>query len=200
VPTLGAFYVGVTLLFPFVAIRVLSYEKESGALRLLVQLPYCSATLVAAKLAAVLTAWVLASLPVLSALAIWGMMGGHVYPPETVNLLCGHLGYGVLVGAIALFAASISDSAATAAIITLAFTIGSWVLDFTIAGRPGVLEWVAGLSLTQTLRPFEQGLLVMRLVVGIAAAIGGFAALAAVWLPPGVAVRAKLARSLNQSA
>ena len=33
VPTLGAFYVGVTLLFPFVAIRVLSHEKESGALR-----------------------------------------------------------------------------------------------------------------------------------------------------------------------
>jgi hypothetical protein len=140
---------------------------------------------------------VLASIPVLSALAIWGMMGGHVYLPETVNLLCGHLCYGVLVGAIALFAASLSDSAATAAIITLAFTIGSWVLDFTIAGRPGVLAWVAGLSLTQTLRPFEQGLLSAGLVVGLAAAIGGFGALAAVWLPPGVTVRAKLARSLG---
>ena len=197
VPVLGAFYVGVTLLFPFVAIRVLSYEKESGALRLLVQLPYRSATLVAAKLAAVLAAWVLASLPVWSALALWGLLGGHVYLPETVNLLCGHLCYGVLVGAIALFAASVSESAATAAIITLAFTIGSWVLDFTIAGRPGVLAWVAGLSLTQTLRPFEQGLLVMRLVVGLAAAIGGFGALAAVWLPPGVSVRSKLARSLG---
>ena len=109
----------------------------------------------------------------------------------------GHLCYGLLVGAIALFAAAVSDSAATAAIITLAFTIGSWVLDFTLAGRPGVLAWVAGLSLTQTLRPFEQGLLAVGLVVGIAAAIGGFAALAAVWLPPGVTVRAKLARSLG---
>jgi ABC-2 type transport system permease protein len=197
VPALGAFYVGVTLLFPFVAIRVLSYEKESGALRLLVQLPYRSATLVAAKLAAVLAAWMLSSLPVWSVLALWSLLGGHVYLPETVNLLCGHLCYGVLVGAIALFAASISDSAATAAIITLAFTIGSWVLDFTIAGRPGVLEWIAGLSLTQTLRPFEQGLLSAGLVVGLAAAIGGFGALAAVWLPPGVTVRAKLVRSLG---
>jgi hypothetical protein len=197
VPTLGALYVGVTLLFPFVAIGVLSHEKESGALRLLVQLPYRSATLVAAKLAAVLAAWVLASLPALSALAIWGLLGGHVYLPETTNLLFGHLCYGVLVGAIALFAASISDSAATAAIITLAFTLGSWVLDFTLAGRPGALAWVAGLSLTQTLRPFEQGLLVVRLVVGLAATIGGFGALAAVWLPPGVTVRAKLARSLG---
>ena len=48
VPTLGAFYVAVTLLFPFVAIRVLGQEKESGALRLLVQLPYRSSSLIAA--------------------------------------------------------------------------------------------------------------------------------------------------------
>jgi ABC-2 type transport system permease protein len=197
VPSLGALYVGTTLLFPFVAIRVLSHEKESGALRLLVQLPYRSATLVAAKLVAVLAAWVLASLPALSALAIWGLLGGHIYPPETLNLLLGHLCYGLLVGAIALFAAAVSDSAATVAIVTLAFTIGSWVLDFTLAGRPGILAWIAGLSLTQTLRPFEQGLLVVGLVVGIAVAIGGFGALAAVWLPPGVTVRAKLARSLG---
>jgi hypothetical protein len=197
VPSLGAWYVGTTLLFPFVAIRVLSQEKESGALRLLVQLPYRSATLVAAKLTAVLAAWGLASLPALSALGIWGLLGGHVSPPETLTLLVGHLGYGLLIGAMALFAASLADSAATAAIITLAFTIGSWVLDFTVAGRPGVLAWVAGLSLTQTLRPFEQGLLEVRLVVGIAAAIGGFAAFAAVWLPPGVPVRAKLARALG---
>src|SRR5262249_26891824 len=45
VPMLGSFYVAVTLLFPFVAIRVLGQEKESGALRLLVQLPYRSRTL-----------------------------------------------------------------------------------------------------------------------------------------------------------
>jgi hypothetical protein len=197
VPSLGAWYVGTTLLFPFVAIRVLSQEKASGALCLLVQLPYRAATLVTAKLVAVLAAWGLASLPAVSALGIWGLLGGHVALPETLTLLVGHLCYGLLVGAIALFAASLSDSAATAAIITLAFTIGSWVLDFTLAGRPGLFAWVAGLSLTQTLRPFEQGLLVVGLVVGIAAAIGGFGALAAVWLPPGVTVRAKLARSLG---
>ena len=40
VPTFGSFYVAVTLLFPFVAIRVLGREKESGALRQLVQLTY----------------------------------------------------------------------------------------------------------------------------------------------------------------
>ena len=39
VPTFGALYLAVTLLFPFVAIRALGREKETGALRLLVQLP-----------------------------------------------------------------------------------------------------------------------------------------------------------------
>jgi ABC-2 type transport system permease protein len=196
VPTLGASYVAITLLFPFVAIRVLGLEKESGALRLLVQMPYRSSTLIAAKLAAVLAAWVLSSVPALSALAIWRLFGGHLSAPETLNLLSGHLLYGLLVGAIALFAASVSESAATAAIVTLAFTIGSWVLDFTVAGHPGLLEWVASLSLTQVLRTFELGLLSVGLVVGIGTAVCGFAALATVWLPPGVNVRNKLLRSI----
>ena len=196
VPTLGASYVAVTLLFPFVAIRVLGLEKESGALRLLVQMPYHPSTLIAAKLVAVVAAWVLSSIPAFSALAMWRLFGGHLSAPETLNLLFGHLLYGSLVGAIALFAASVSESAATAAIVTLAFTIGSWVLDFTVAGHPGLLEWVASLSLTQVLRTFEQGLLSLRLVAGIGAAMCGFAALATVWLPPGIDVRNKLVRSI----
>jgi ABC-2 type transport system permease protein len=196
VPTLGAFYVAVTLLFPFVAIRALGQEKESGALRILVQLPYRPSVLIGGKLAAVMAAWVVCGLPALSALAIWHLLGGHLFAPETLNLLFGHLLYGLLVGAVALFTAAISESAATAAIIALAVTIGSWVLDFTLAGRPGISAWIALLSLTQTLHPFEQGLLSASVVLGIAAAIAGFAALAAVWLPPGVDVRAKLMRSL----
>jgi len=196
VPTFGAFYVAVTILFPFVAIRVLGQEKETGALRLLVQLPYRPSTLILAKLSATLAAWALTSIPALSALAIWRIMGGHLAAAETLNLLFGHLLYGLLVGAIALFAATVSDSSATAAIIALAVTIGSWVLDFTLAGRSGLSAWVAQLSLTQTLRPFEQGLLSIGLVVGVVGVICGFAALASVWLAPGLSLQAKLLRSL----
>ena len=196
VPTFGSFYVAVTLLFPFVAIRVLGQEKESGSLRLLLQLPYRSSTLVLAKLAAVLAAWVLVSLPALSALVIWAILGGHLASSETLNLLFGHLLYGLLVGAIALFAATISDSSATAAIVALAVTIGSWVLDFTLAGQSGWSAWFAQMSLTQTLRPFEQGLLSAGLVLGVLASIGGLVALSSVWLPPGLSMRAKLVRSV----
>jgi ABC-2 family transporter len=195
VPTFGGLYLAATLLFPFVAIRTLGREKESGALALLVQLPYRVPALILAKMTAIFAAWLAAVLCAASALVVWLAIGGHLYLPETLDLVIGHVLYGLLVGAIALFSASVSDSAATAAIITLAFTIGSWVLDFALAGQPGVLGWVSGLSLTQTLRPFEQGLLSAGLLAGILAAICGFAALAAVWLHPGVRLRPKLVRS-----
>jgi hypothetical protein len=196
VPTFGALYVAVTLLFPFVAIRSLGREKETGALRLLVQLPYRVPTLIAAKMTAIFGAWLAALIPAASAVVIWTVLGGHLSVPETANLLLGHLLYGLLVGAIALFAASISESSATAAIIALAFTIGSWVLDFALAGQPGALEWFSRLSLTQTLRTFEQGLLSIGLFLGVMAAICGFAALSAVWLHPGVPLRTKVLRSV----
>ena len=196
VPTFGALYVAVTLLFPFVAIRTLGREKETGALRLLVQLPYRVPTLIAAKMAAIFGAWLAALIPAASAVVIWAVLGGHVHVPETANLIFGHLLYGLLVGAIALFAASISESSATAAIVALAFTIGSWVLDFALAGQPGALEWFSRLSLTQTLRTFEQGLLSIGLLLGIVAAICGLAALSAVWLHPGVPLRTRFMRSI----
>ena len=196
VPTFGGLYLVATLLFPFVAIRTLGREKEAGALALLVQLPYRVPTLVAAKMAAIFGAWLAAVICAASALPLWLAFGGHLYLPETLDLVFGHVLYGVLIGAIALFSASISESAATAAIITLAFTIGSWALDFALAGQTGVLGWISQVSLTQTLRPFEQGLLPAGLLLGIVAAIGGFAALAAVWLHPGVPLGTKCIRSL----
>jgi len=195
VPTLGGFYIGVTLLFPFVAIRVLANEKETGALRLLVQLPYSVPALCATKLAAVLLAWVAAGVPAFLALAFWMVSGGHLHGGETLNLLFGHLLYGSLIGSIALFAAAVSESSATAAILVLAVTIGSWVLDFSAAGHSGLLGWLSQVSLTQTLRPFEQGLLSSGLVVGMAAAVLGFTTLAGIWLPPGTPLQRKLLQS-----
>ena len=196
VPSFGALYVATTLLFPFVAIRALGREKETGALRLLVQLPYRAATLAVAKMAAIAAAWLIVAVPALSTIGLWIILGGHVHLPEMLNLLLGQLLYGLLVGAIALFSASVSESSASAAIIALAFTICSWVLDFALAGQPGLLDWIARLSLTQTLRPFEQGLFSLALVIGLTCTLTGFLALAAIWLHPGVALRAKVLRSL----
>jgi ABC-2 type transport system permease protein len=54
VPTLGGFYLAITLLFPFIAIRLIAVEKASGGLKLLVQLPYRLTDLIAAKFAVLL--------------------------------------------------------------------------------------------------------------------------------------------------
>src|SRR2546423_9085844 len=94
VPTFGGLYLAATLLFPFVAIRTLGREKESGALALLVQLPYRVPTLIAAKLAAIFAAWLAAVLCAGSALPVWLALGGHLYLPETLHLVFGHVLYG----------------------------------------------------------------------------------------------------------
>src|SRR5712664_3891585 len=94
VPTFGSFYVAITLLFPFVAIRVLGEEKQSGTLRLLVQLPYRPITLVGVKLAAVFCACLLCAIQMLLSVLAWWMMGGHLSSAEIVTLFSGHLLYG----------------------------------------------------------------------------------------------------------
>jgi ABC-2 type transport system permease protein len=197
VPTFGALYVATTFLFPFVAIRLLGREKETGALALLLQLPYRPSTVVAAKVALIAVAWALLASPALSALVLWRALGGHLGPAETANLLLGHGLYGLLVGSSALLAAALTESTATAAIAALSITIGTWILDF--AGGFGVAGWLGGLlvrlSPIQALRGFERGLFSLKNLIGLALAALGCAALSAIWLPPGVVLRTKLVRS-----
>src|SRR6185503_7181868 len=57
VPTLGAYDLIATLVFPFVAVRLVSAEKESGALKLLLQGPARLPAQLVSKAAALLLAW-----------------------------------------------------------------------------------------------------------------------------------------------
>jgi ABC-2 family transporter protein len=185
VPTFGAYDLAVTLLFPFVAIRLIAAEKESGAMKLLLQFPQPLATSVAMKAMVLLVGWLVAWIPGLVAIALWKSYGGHLYAAETLNLLFGHLMRVALSGAVAVAAAAVAESAASAAIATLGFTVGTWALDFIGAGRGGWTQELAAYTPTAALRMFEQGLLRLSTLVVIAAlAIGGFA-LAAVWLHTG---------------
>ncbi len=196
VPTLGAFYLGTTLLFPFVAIRALGQDRESGAVKLALQWPVSAGALVAVKLAAVGAAWFISLAVPLSAVVFWQISGGHLALAETANLFLGHALYALAVAGIAFFAAALAESAATAAIVTLAFTLGFWVLDFAAATGPEWLKLLGALSPTQALKAFERGLFPMGQAVGLAALGLGLAALSALILPPGIAVRARLKRGL----
>lgn len=197
VPTLGSLYLAITLLFPFVAIRVVGQDKQSGAAKLAEQFPVGVGTLLAVKSLATGVAWCLTMVPVLSATAIWAAAGGHIHMPELVNLLLGHVLYGFAVTGIAFFAAAITDSVATAAIVALAFTLGFWVLDF--AAGSSQLAWVqtvSRLSLTALLRQFEHGLfglpqVLEAIVLGLTLIVA-----AGLWLPGGRRVSHKIGGSL----
>src|SRR5262249_60174640 len=142
-PTFGAYDLAVTLLFPFVAIRLIAAEKESGALKLGLQLPFGVGEMVAAKMLALAAGWLIAWLPGLIAIAMWRAYGGHLYAPETSNLLLGHWLRMLLSAGVGIAAAGLAESAARAAMVTMGFTIGALALDFIAAGRGG---WVGALS------------------------------------------------------
>ena len=68
VPTFGAYDLAVTLLFPFVAIRLVATEKASGAWKLLLQSPASAGAMLLAKGLTLLAGWLIAWLPGLAAL------------------------------------------------------------------------------------------------------------------------------------
>jgi len=109
-----------------------------------------------------------------------------------LNLLLGHLLRVVLAAGLAVAAGAIANGAASAAIATLGFTVGTWALEFIAAGRGGALQKLASYTPTAALRVFEQGeLRLATVLVTVAIGLAGFA-LAAVWLHPGRTIRYRL--------
>ncbi len=158
VPTFGAYYLVETLLLPFVIIRLVGQDKQNGTLKLLLQLPLSPFSLNAIKLSAMAVVWIFSILPGVSVLIIWQYLGGAVHFPEILTLILGHTLYSLTIVCIAMFATVISNALPTAAMICLAATLGSWVLDFA-AGDGGWMGVLGSWSLTTLLRRFESGLL-----------------------------------------
>jgi len=182
VPTFGAYDLAVTLLFPFVAIRLISAEKASGAWKLMLQAPVGIPTMLLAKGLILVAGWFIAWIPGLIALLLWKGYGGSLYAPELLNLLLGHLLRVILSSGVAVAAAAIANSAASAAIATLGFTVGTWALEFVAVGRGGWLQKVASYTPTAALHLFEQGQLrIGTVAVTLLLGVAGFA-VAAVWL------------------
>src|SRR4030095_9557917 len=93
---------------------------------------------------------------------------------------------------VAVAAAAVCNGAATAAIVTLGFTVGTWVLEFVALGRGGILQQLATYTPTAALRIFERGQLQLSVIlVLLAVGVGGFV-IAAIWLPAGRAWRFRL--------
>jgi hypothetical protein len=192
VPTFGAYDLAATFFLPFVAIRLIALEKQSGALKLLLQLPGSLRTKVTVKGLVLMAGWLLACIPGLLAIVLWKSYGGHLYAPETLVVFLGHFLRSMLSVGIAVAAAALTESSASAAIVTLSFTVGSWALDFIAAGRGGRLQQLANYTPTAALRFFEQGLLRLSTALVMVVIIVASFALAVIWLHIGHTLRRRL--------
>lgn len=195
VPTMGSLYLTVTLLFPVVVIRTIAAEKQSGSLKLLLQMPYSISAIMAAKLAASLMAWGALVIPSLVALGLWLASGGHVHTGETVNLVLGHFLFALAVAGFSLIAAAATRSQASAAIAALGITIGLWVLDFASTSEGGLIRDLGAVSLIQILRTFEHGIFSVPALLGSVIVSLGCITVAGVWLHPGRPIVGKWGRS-----
>ena len=164
-PSAGAYDLAIMLLFPFVAIRLVASEKSSDALKLMLQWPVKMRLHIAAKFVVLLFAWMVSLIPFAIAMAIWMTRGGHLHASETLNVLLGYTLRFALTSAIAMAAAALMPGAANAAVVVLAFTIGTWALDFMATGRGGILQRLAEFTPAAVTRTFERGLLRMDVVL-----------------------------------
>jgi len=195
VPTFGAYYLSQTLMLPFVAIRLIGLDKQSGALKLLLQIPLSPFILCGLKVTAMGFVWLVGLIPAVSAIIVWKSFGGHIYLPEILLLVAGHGLYSLTVITIAMFAATVSDSLPTAAMLCLAVTLGSWVLDFAASGHNGLLATLGSFSLTAMLHQFESGLLETTLIVSFLSLAFLFFLLTIIWLHPGQQILKKIGNS-----
>src|SRR5262245_21090005 len=82
-----------------------------------------------------------------------------------------------------------------AAILTLAATLGFWVLDFAAAGEGGLLKSLSNLSLTTLLRGFEQGVFSSTATLGALIASALLISIARIWLDLRIPTARKLVTS-----
>ncbi|MEO8360082.1 MAG: hypothetical protein ABI672_08640 [Vicinamibacteria bacterium] len=198
-PTFSAFEIVAAFLLPFVAIRLVAADGQTGALKLEMQQPMSSRVRLAAKAAVLFGGWLLASSAALAAVGLWMSYGGHVHGPELAAVALGHFLNAGLTIALAAAAASIAEHPATAAILTLAFTVGTWVVSFVAAIHGGVWERLAGYTPPVMVAAFQHGLVRGDVVIISACFVGAGFGWASVWMEIGRSVGQRVARSVGVS-
>jgi ABC-2 type transport system permease protein len=199
-PTFSACELAAAFLLPFVAIRLVAGDRQSGAMKIESQHPMSAFTRIGAKVLVLFVGWLIASLAPIAAVALWKSYGGSVYAPELATVALGHLLDAGLMIALAAVAASITEHPSTAAILTLTITVGSWILNFIAAVNGGFWERAAGYTPTAIVAEFQHGLVRLNVVlIAVALVLSGLA-LAAVWMRIGISVRRRSMKSLALTA
>jgi len=199
-PTFSACELAAVFLLPFVAIRVIAGDRQSGALKLELQHSMHTATRITAKGIVLLAGWIIASVPAFVAVVLWHSYGGSIYAPELVTVATGHLINAGLTIAIAAAAASITEHPSTAAILTLSVTVGTWFLNFIAAVQGGTWERLASYTPTTMVSDFQHGLIRLDAAIAALTLIALGLVLASIWLQLGMPIRRRVANSIAATA
>ena len=198
-PTFSACELAAVFLLPFVAIRVVAGDRQSGALKLELQQGMSSFGRITAKALVLLLGWLLAMLPSFSAVPLWKSYGGDVYSPELATVVLGHVLNAGLTIALAAAMAAIAEHPSTAAILTLTFTVGTWIVNFFAAVQGGWWERAAGYTPAAVVADFEHGLVSLDTLLTSLVLIFTGLGFAAVWTRLGIAVRRRILESIGLS-
>jgi len=199
-PTFSAGELAAVFLFPFVVIRLVGGDKQTGAFKLESQHRMSALGRISVKGLVLTAAWIIASAAPLVAILLWKAYGGTVYVPELLTVGGGHLLNAGLTIALAAAMATVSEHPSTAAIMTLGVTVGTWLVNFFAAVQGGVWERVAEYTPTAMVAEFQHGLVRLKVVLIAAALIGSGLALSAIWMRVGVSVRRRVTESAALSA
>ncbi len=199
-PTFSACEVAAVFLLPFVAIRLVSGDRQSGALKIEMQHPLPAFARIGAKALVLFGGWIVASLAPLAAAVLWKSYGGSVYPPELASVVLGHLLNAGLTIGLACAAAALTEHPSTAAIVTLSVTVGTWILNFIAAVQGGIWERIAGYTPPAMIAQFQHGLIRLDVVLIAIALVTTGLALASLWLRLGVSVRRRVQESIALAA
>jgi len=194
-PTFSACELAAVFLLPFVAIRLVAGDRQSGALKLELQQGTSSFARITAKALVLTAGWLIAMLPPLSSILLWKGYGGSVYPPELATLAMGHvLNAGLTIGLAAAMSA-LTEHPSTAAILTLAVTVGTWIVNFFGAIQGGWWERAAGYTPAAMVAEFQHGLARLDTTLAALVLIAAGLALAAIWMRLGVGVQRRVYES-----
>ena len=195
-PTFSACELAAAFLLPFVGIRLVSGDRQSGALKLEMQHSLSSFVRLTVKAVVLLIGWLIAFIAPLVAVALWKSYGGTVYAPELITLAGGHTLNAGLTIALAAATASLAEHPSTAAILTLSVTVGTWIINFIADVQGGIWESVAGYTPTAMVAEFQHGLVRIDVVLIASTLVLTGLALAAIWLRLGTAVRRRVYESI----
>jgi len=155
----GNFSVTLLFLTPLLTMRLLSEEKKSGTLEILMSAPLTEWDVVLAKF---LAGWFLYLFILAPTLVYAGFL--YVYgSPDTGPLLTGYLGLALMGGAfiaIGLFASALTANQVVAAAVSFLILLGFWVLGFAAEDTSGAAGKVlAYLSLFEHYDTFRRGII-----------------------------------------